>query len=305
MVYAVAQFTVQDDDGNIYPNAQITVFSEDSEGLATLYSDRAGTTPLSNPFNADSDGFVQFFAPGGAYRIDATNNAEFTATHRYVAVGTAGERDADDYGQLEPTLRWQTLVDISNTDIDDLLVSGFYKGSNISNAPEDDTGVFYVQVLVNKSSAADAFQIAWNEDANPQVYIRCRISTSWGSWISFPVTSAVNAWSAQQYFSVATLTDGTDIAWNLDTQQVATLELNENSTMAYPTNVKAGGVYILIVKQGGSGGFTLGFASGYNFTDGNADIDTAAGGYTVFTFIGNADATALLGVASTSFSAAA
>jgi len=97
MVLAVHQFSVVDDNGNVVPNASIEVRQEiTGSPIATLFSDRAGVVSLGNPFNADGEGFAQFFVAGGAYRVTATSGA-LTRVWRYVAVGTAAEFDVEDF----------------------------------------------------------------------------------------------------------------------------------------------------------------------------------------------------------------
>ena len=73
MTSPVWQATVTDDTGDVLPGAQIDVVIESTGTDATLFSNRAGTTSLSNPFFADSEGFAQFYTEPGAYRITATN----------------------------------------------------------------------------------------------------------------------------------------------------------------------------------------------------------------------------------------
>lgn len=93
MVLARWQATVTDEAGNILPGAQVEVRREVTGApLATLYSDRAGTTPMGNPFSVDPEGFAAFHVVGGAYRITATYG-DFTRIWRYVAVGLAAETD--------------------------------------------------------------------------------------------------------------------------------------------------------------------------------------------------------------------
>ena len=94
MPLARFQFTVVDDHGNVLPGASVEVRRETSgQPIAAIFSDRAGATPLGNPFSADSEGFAAFHAAGGAYQIVATSGA-FSRTWRYVGVGLAGEQDA-------------------------------------------------------------------------------------------------------------------------------------------------------------------------------------------------------------------
>ena len=54
--------------------------------------DRDGLVSLSNPFNADADGFAGFHVAGGAYQIRASSTG-FERIWRYVAIGTAAETD--------------------------------------------------------------------------------------------------------------------------------------------------------------------------------------------------------------------
>jgi hypothetical protein len=92
MTLAVWQRTIVDDAGNVLAGASVEVRVEASGNLAVLKADRAGATGKDNPFTVGLDGFAQFFAVGGAYRITATSGA-FSKTWNYVPIGTAAETD--------------------------------------------------------------------------------------------------------------------------------------------------------------------------------------------------------------------
>ena len=93
MVLARFQRTIVDALGNVLPGATITVRKEIAGApLAVLYTDRAGTVPLGNPFAADGDGFAAFHTAGGALRITAASGAT-SIDWRYVPIGLAGEAD--------------------------------------------------------------------------------------------------------------------------------------------------------------------------------------------------------------------
>lgn len=85
----------QDENGNVIPNASVTVTNENGGGLAVLYDGRAVDTIADNPLTADSNGYFEFYTVGGAYRIDVTKDL-YTRTHRWVGIGTASEFDASD-----------------------------------------------------------------------------------------------------------------------------------------------------------------------------------------------------------------
>lgn len=82
--------------GNVLTTFQVEV-RHDTAGLqlATIYSDRAGVTPLGNPFTPDpsDNGHFRFHAAGGPYRIRAFDSAGNERIWRYVAIGLAAESD--------------------------------------------------------------------------------------------------------------------------------------------------------------------------------------------------------------------
>ena len=72
------QATVQDQNGDKAPLAEITVRNGTAGGtLATIFSDEAGT-PLSNPFDSDANGLAQFWADTGTYHISGSLDAQTT-----------------------------------------------------------------------------------------------------------------------------------------------------------------------------------------------------------------------------------
>jgi len=66
------QATITDEAGNAMPGATVTVRNETTGLLATLYADKAGGTPLGNPFPADDNGAAAFYVAAGFYKVTAT-----------------------------------------------------------------------------------------------------------------------------------------------------------------------------------------------------------------------------------------
>lgn len=96
----------------------------------------------------------------------------------------------------------------------------------------------------------------------------------------------VGAYTAQQYFSTATLTDAATINWNLSTAQVAKLTIGGNRTLANPTNMVDGGTYILRITQDGTGSRTLAYGTAYKWPGGTAPVlSTTAGAVDIITFV--------------------
>lgn len=127
--------------------------------------------------------------------------------------------------------------------------------------------------------------------------------------------------TAQQYtrthnFTATTLTDGATVAWDLSQNQVAVVTLGGNRAMGNPSNIVAGAVYILIVKQDATGGRTLSFPfgtsgagnTGYRFAgatsaSGAPTLSTGANKIDILTFVATAstDGTHLYGVSSLNY----
>lgn len=80
-------------------NADVEVRRESDGALASIFSDRAGSSAITQPgFQADAEGRFVFYAAGlsGGYQVKSTKGAE-TYTARYQATGTVRELDADPF----------------------------------------------------------------------------------------------------------------------------------------------------------------------------------------------------------------
>jgi hypothetical protein len=97
----------------------------------------------------------------------------------------------------------------------------------------------------------------------------------------------VGTWNKQQYANLQTLTAGATINWDLDNNQVSVLTLDQNSTLANPTNKEPGATYILIVKQPGGANYSLAFGTDYKFPNTGAapTITAKNAAVDIFTFI--------------------
>ena len=99
--------------------------------------------------------------------------------------------------------------------------------------------------------------------------------------MTFPASSATvaglgiqQAYTKQQYFSVATLTDASSISWDVSVAQKAKVTLGGSRTLAAVTNPVEGATYYLYVFQDGTGGYTLSYTTSAN-TTGTVDFGGA------------------------------
>jgi hypothetical protein len=107
--------------------------------------------------------------------------------------------------------------------------------------------------------------------------------------------AVASEWTRQQNFDEAAITSTSNAtAWNTNNQTNAIHTLTENTTISAPTNIKAGGVYVLRVVQA-AGVYTLAFNSVFKW--GTADTPTApaaSGDVVIFSFY--SDGTNMYGV---------
>ena len=73
-----------------------------------------------------------------------------------------------------------------------------------------------------------------------------------------------------QNFNATTLVDGASISWDASANQVTSVTITDNRTMAAPTNLVDGAVYLLVIIQDGTGSRTMSWNAVFKFTAGTA-----------------------------------
>jgi hypothetical protein len=86
------QRTLTDASGNVVSGATVTVRVQETNALASIFSDRDGASALGNPITTGSDGLIAFHAAGGAYKITSVKDA-FNVEWTWVGIGTTQEYD--------------------------------------------------------------------------------------------------------------------------------------------------------------------------------------------------------------------
>ncbi len=106
-------------------------------------------------------------------------------------------------------------------------------------------------VATREAAPGDNFVPYWNDSEK-------RFDTT-GSLLLTNVgdLTVAKEWTAQQNFNEAVITSSSNaVAWNLDAAQCAVHTMTENTTISAPTNMNAGGTYVLRIIQG-AGVYTL------------------------------------------------
>ena len=119
MALARYEGTAVNTAGDVIPNATVEV-RRDQPGrpVVPLWADRDGTVALGNPIQTDAQGAFAFHVLGGVYYIriftGPSQQPTFQKVLRYVAIGTAAERDIEDLASaLEAgTAAFPTLAEL-------------------------------------------------------------------------------------------------------------------------------------------------------------------------------------------------
>ena len=102
------------------------------------------------------------------------------------------------------------------------------------------------------------------------------------------VKDVANEYTKTQNFNATTLTDGATIAWDASLNQVCSVTITDNRTMAAPTNLVDGGFYHLTVIQDGTGSRTLTWNAVFKWPSDTAPtLTTTASEQDEFTFRSN------------------
>lgn len=179
MVMAIWQATIVDGAGNVLPGAHIEVRTEAAGGaLAPLKPNRDGSGTLGNPFDADAEGFAQFFAAAGFYKIRVYTGASgaptFERIWRYVPLGLAAGSDNTNYPITDDgaplgsgSLRWSDLFlalgGIINWDNGDVTITHSSDGLAFAGAANGYTFSAAIKPAANDGGALGSSALKWSD----------------------------------------------------------------------------------------------------------------------------------------------
>jgi len=149
------QRTIVDTAGNIQASPTITVRDATTNALVSLFSNRAGTTGITNPFTGTVDGLAGFYVAGGAYNVTATKGA-FTITWNFVAIGTAQEYDIEG------------IQDLITSSIPTSFASGTVSAPSIAHTGDSNTGFWFPasDTIAASTAGVERFRIASGGNAS-------------------------------------------------------------------------------------------------------------------------------------------
>ena len=143
-------------------------------GAASLFSDREGTSPISNPVTADADGRVTFYVAQGRFNIVATDGS-FNATYTDVVIYPDPEEKQDTIedsitltNPATPALQSRVHVDDSTGREFITVESGLSGGKVIVYGENDSLSPGSVEIFPSSTGSVNIFS---NDSANPQFSI--------------------------------------------------------------------------------------------------------------------------------------
>lgn len=166
----------------------------------------------------------------------------------------------------------------NNTDIDSIsLAENVMVPSDINNALRElmahladmNDGTSAVQDTFTLSDPADdTKQIRF--DAGSITTANTRVLTAPDADVTIAGLEKAQEFTKTQNFNATTLVDGATISWDASANQVTSVTITDNRTMAAPTNLVDGAVYLLMIIQDGTGSRTMSWNAVFKFTGGTA-----------------------------------
>lgn len=157
MSLAVYNRTARDGAGNVVPGAHVEVRSEiPGQPLVALYSDRAGTVGIGNPFDADANGDFTFYVVGGAYQVRVYTGASGSPTTekilRHEAIGLNAESDSiASFTEREVTVAGAVTVAADDADV--ILINKTVGAATTVNLPLSASRTKPVEIVDAKGDA--------------------------------------------------------------------------------------------------------------------------------------------------------
>jgi hypothetical protein len=250
----------------------------------------AGTKSIL--FDAAVQGDTVTLTDGGGTGIII---ADMASLETHVKVAAWGKRNSIRVAWFDGALRISSWVQISDGNYGfDRTNSGAYQTVTIPKA-DFQLGAGTADSLVFEVRGGGSVTVHLDQ-VRVQAGDGVTVINNYNGLTEEELINNVRTWNAQQPFGNDTLTDGATIAWDLDVSPVASVTIDGNRTINF-SNARAGGTYILKVKQDATTGSRLvTWNANIKWAGGSAPtLTTDTNGEDLFTFIAF-DSTSLYGV---------
>lgn len=220
----------------------------------------------------------------GAYLESSfTSQTSVTVTHNFGAYPIVYVMD-DSNAQIIPlTVVQNSLNDFTVT------FSASTTGKIISIASSGTPSGYTDHGLLSGLGDDDHTQYHNDTRGDARYYTKAQVDSSLGGKENVDANivrkNASQTFTKAQYQTMVTLTDAANISWNLQDGNIAQVTLGGNRTLTTPSNLGTG-VWLLFVKQDGTGNRTLAYSGAYRPVGGSPPVlSTAANAVDLLTFI--------------------
>ena len=167
--------------------------------------------------------------------------------------------------------------DVYSTDEIDDLLTNYYTSDEVDTLLNDYYTSTQVDTLLNDYYTSDEVDNLITTVSGDIIdYVDSQIASLTDYY------NVVGDWNKQQYFGIATITG----VWDLDVAQTAQWTLGATNSGTNPTNMKAGGSYMLKVIQDDTGSRTITWDTAYKWEDDTApEISAGANEVSIITFL--------------------
>ena len=159
------------------------------------------------------------------------------------------------------------VVASNNADIESIdLGEGTMVPSSINNSLRSMMSLL-AKMNAGTQPLADTFTVADPADLTKAVRVDAgsittattRVLTAPDADVTIAGLETAQEFTKTQNFDATTLTDAASISWDASANQVTSVTLTDNRTLAAPTNLVDGGVYTIMVIQDATGSRTLSY----------------------------------------------
>ncbi len=182
----------------------------------------------------------------------------------------------------------------ANTDIDSIdLGEGTMVPSDVNNALRE-VMAHLADMNGGTQAIQDTFTLSDPADDTKRVRLdavgitagNTRVLTAPDADVTIAGLEAAQEFTKTQNFNATTLTDAASIGWDASVNQVTSVTITAARTMAAPTNMVDGAVYVITVIQDGTGGYAMSWNTVFKFAGATAPVVTAtANARDTFVFI--------------------
>jgi hypothetical protein len=171
--------------GNNLTNSPLAISSSTNLFIINLKHSAVYKTQLAFYYGSGSSG------SGQQWRRQCNNGVWSAWDETESTAGAQAKADAAQTGAINFAKGFglgEVAIDVSNTDINTLDVTGFYRGSTLTNSPNVSNSYFVINIKISSTSKTQ-MAIRSNSSVNVEVWQRTYLNGTWTAWVQLETTA--------------------------------------------------------------------------------------------------------------------